>query len=163
APKNLSIGPRLFRRVSSSRQFRQLHRVAGPHRGRGGQRKRTGTLIGPECAQPCCNWDWTASQRLRRQTQTASGPERQASPRAELVVVIEWATERVIRRGQQVGGRDRTLADPAAARFAGPDDLAAAQAAAANQHRKAVGPVIASRIAIDQRRAAKLPGAINYH
>ncbi len=76
---------------------------------------------------------------------------------------VQRDAERLIQRRQEVAGGDRPLADLAAARLAGPDHLAALQPAAAQQHRKAVGPVVAAGVAVDQRRAAELARAVNDH
>ena len=68
-----------------------------------------------------------------------------------------------IDRGQDVLGCDRPLLHIATARLARADDSSALQAAAAEQDREAVGPVIAARVAVDQRRAAELARAADQH
>ena len=78
-----------------------------------------------------------------------------------LVVRVERDAERVVDRGQQVLGRDGPFLHVAAARLAGADDPAPLDAAAAEQDGEAVGPVVAAGVAVDQRRAAELAGAVD--
>src|SRR3954463_12060604 len=68
---------------------------------------------------------------------------------------VEWDTEGPVDRGQDVLGGDRPLLHVPAARLARADDPPALHAAAAEEDGEAVGPVVAPRVAVDERGAAE--------
>src|SRR5262249_14764712 len=78
------------------------------------------------------------------------------APDRAWVLLTPINTHRFVYRGVQISDRDQAFGHLAAAFVAGADDLSPAQAASRNQHRPAVGPVIATGFRVHQRRPTEL-------